>query len=205
MATQLESARAGIITGEMKKAVEKEPISPEQLRDLIAAGLAVLPRNVNHSFADPRAIGKNLKTKVNANLGTSGECCSMVLEKEKLDAALRAGADSIMDLSTGEDLPAFRNFFLENSPVMVGAVPIYWVATEMMHKHRSLDTMGADELMRSIEQQCSEGIDYNGALRGDPGIGKKTGVIRTYNALREPGRLDSHELDAQKRHAKPAL
>ncbi len=101
MATQLEFARTGIITDEMEKAAENEPISAEQLRDLIAAGHAVLPRNVNHSFPDLRAIGKGLKTKVNANLGTSGECCSMDLEREKLEAALRAGTDSIMDLSTG--------------------------------------------------------------------------------------------------------
>ncbi len=160
MATQLEYARAGIVTEEMKKAVEKEPISAAQLRDLIAAGLAVLPRNVNHSISDPRAIGKDLKTKVNANLGTSGECCSMDLEKKKLDAALKAGTDSIMDLSTGSELAAFRSFFLENSPVMVGAVPIYWLATELVHRHRPLDTMDADELFRSIEQQCAQGLDY---------------------------------------------
>ena len=160
MATQLESARAGIITDEMKKAVENEPVSAERLRDLIAKGLAVLPRNVNHSFPDPKAIGKELKTKVNANLGTSGECCSMEMEKEKLEAALRARTDSIMDLSTGRELSAFRSFFLENSPVMVGAVPIYWVATEMVHRHQPLDKMDADELLRSIERQCAEGIDY---------------------------------------------
>ncbi|MDR3559043.1 MAG: phosphomethylpyrimidine synthase ThiC, partial [Candidatus Pacebacteria bacterium] len=118
MATQLESARAGIVTEEMKKAVESEPASAEQLRESIAAGVAVLPKNVNRSFSDIRAIGRGLKTKVNANLGTSGECCSMDFEKEKLDAALRAGTDSIMDLSTGLDLPAFRDFFLANSPVM---------------------------------------------------------------------------------------
>ena len=160
MATQLEYARAGIITEEMKKAVEREPISPGQLRDLIAAGLAVLPKNVNHPISDLRAIGKDLKTKVNANLGTSGECCSMELEKEKLEAALRAGTDSIMDLSTGRDLASFRNFFMENSPVMVGAVPIYWVATEMVHQHRPLGTMDGDELFRSIELQCAQGLDY---------------------------------------------
>jgi len=104
MATQLEAARAGIITEEMKKAAENEPVSAEQLRELIAEGLAVLPRNINHSFPDLKAIGKNLKTKVNANLGTSGERCSMDFEKEKLEAALRARTDSIMDLSTGKDL-----------------------------------------------------------------------------------------------------
>src|SRR5208337_2248191 len=160
MATQLEASRAGVITDEMKKAVENEPISAEQLRELIAAGLAVLPRNKNHSFPDLRAIGKSLRTKVNANLGTSGERCSMDFEKEKLEAALRAGTDSIMDLSTGKDLSAFRSFFLENSPVIVGAVPIYGVATEMVHRHQPLDTMDADELLRSIERQCAQGLDY---------------------------------------------
>jgi phosphomethylpyrimidine synthase len=160
MATQLEYARAGIITEEMERAVEREPISAAQLRDLIAAGLAVLPKNVNHPVSHPRAVGRDLKTKVNANLGTSGECCSVELEKEKLEAALRAETDSIMDLSTGGDLAVFRSFFLENSPVMVGAVPIYWVATEMIHRHRPLDTMDADELLRSIEMQCAQGLDY---------------------------------------------
>lgn len=101
MTTQLEAAQAGVITDEMKKAVENEPVSAERLRDLISAGLAVLSKNVNHSFPDVKAIGKKLKTKVNTNLGTSGECCSMEMEKEKLEAALRAGADSLMDLSTG--------------------------------------------------------------------------------------------------------
>ncbi|MCE5334166.1 MAG: phosphomethylpyrimidine synthase ThiC [Desulfobacteraceae bacterium] len=160
MATQLEMAKAGIITEEMKKAVEGEPVSAEELRELIAAGFAVLPKNRNHSFPTIRAIGKNLKTKVNANIGTSGECCSVELEKEKLDAAVRGGTDSIMDLSTGGELSSFRNFFLENSPVIVGAVPIYGVATRMIARNEALDRMSVDELLRGIEQQCSEGLDY---------------------------------------------
>jgi phosphomethylpyrimidine synthase len=144
----------------MKKAVQSEPVCAEQLREAIAAGVAVLPKNVNHELAVPKAIGRGLKTKVNANLGTSGECCSMDIEKEKLDAALKAGADSIMDLSTGRDLPAFRQFFLENSPVIVGCVPIYWLAAEMVSRHRALDTMKAEELLGTIEEQCAQGIDY---------------------------------------------
>jgi phosphomethylpyrimidine synthase len=160
MATQLEYARAGTVTDEMKKAAENEPVTAEQLRDLIAEGLAVLPKNLNHSFPELKAVGKGLKTKVNANLGTSGECCSIELEKEKLDAAIRAKTDSIMDLSTGGELSAFRSFFLENSPVIVGAVPIYGVASEMMQRHQSLDEMSGDHLLRSIEKQCSEGLDY---------------------------------------------
>ena len=160
MSTQLESAKAGIITDEMKKAVEKEPITAERLRDLIAQDSAVLPKNVNHSFPEIRAIGKELKTKINANLGTSGECCSLELEKEKLGAALRAKTDSIMDLSTGLELSAFRAFYLENSPVIVGAVPIYAVASEMLQRHQPLETMDGEELLRSIERQCAEGLDY---------------------------------------------
>jgi len=160
MATQLELAKAGVVTDAMQKAVEGEPISAEDLRDLIAAGHAVLPRNVNHSFPIIKAIGKNLKTKVNANLGTSGECCSIDFEREKLDAAVRARTDSIMDLSTGGDLSGLRGFFLENSPVIVGAVPIYGVATELVANHEPLEKMDADRLLRSIERQCSEGLDY---------------------------------------------
>ena len=160
MVTQLDFAKAGIITDEMREAVKGEPISAEELRDLIAAGRAVLPRNRNHSFPILRAIGQGLKTKVNANLGTSGECCSMEMEEEKLKAALDAKTDSIMDLSTGGDLGEFRRFFLEHSPVTVGAVPIYMLATEMMARHQSLDKMDSDQLLRSIEKQCSEGLDY---------------------------------------------
>ncbi len=160
MVTQLDYAKAGIVTEEMRQAVAEEPITAEELRDLIAAGRAVLPKNRNHSFPILRAIGQGMKTKVNANLGTSGECCSMEMEAEKLKAALDAKTDSIMDLSTGGDLAAFRRFFLEQSPVIVGAVPIYTLATEMMSRHQALDEMDSDQFLKSIEKQCREGIDY---------------------------------------------
>lgn len=160
MKTQLDFAKAGIVTEEMKRAVEGEPLGAEGLRDLIAAGRAVLPKNRNHEFPIQKAIGQKLKTKVNANLGTSAECCSPEMEEAKLKAALDAGTDSIMDLSTGGDLAGFRQFFLEKSTVMVGAVPIYTLATEMVFRHQSLDSMDPEMLFRSIEKQCAEGIDY---------------------------------------------
>jgi len=160
MVTQLDYAKAGIVTEEMKKAVIGEPITAEKLRELIATGRAVLPKNVRHSFPVPCAIGQGLKTKVNANLGTSGECSDTGLEAEKLKAALNAKTDSIMDLSTGGDLPGLRRFFLDHSTVMVGAVPIYTLATEMLHKHQPLEKMDPAQLMESIEKQCSEGVDY---------------------------------------------
>ncbi len=160
MKTQLDYARAGMVTEEMQQAVRNEPIDAEQLRQLIAAGRAVLPKNHNHTFSRVLAIGAGLKTKVNANLGTSGECADIGLEQRKLAAARKAKADSIMDLSTGGELGRLRHFFLEHSTVMVGAVPIYQIATEMLANHQPLEKMTADQLLRSIEKQCAEGVDY---------------------------------------------
>jgi len=160
MKTQLDYAKAGIVSEEMKQAAGPEAISPEDLCGLIAAGHAVIPKNRNHSFPTVLAIGKSLKTKVNANLGTSGECSDMVLEAAKLDAALNAKTDSVMDLSTGGDLPALRRFFLEKSTVMVGAVPIYTLATEMVKNNQPLEKMDGDVLLKSVEKQCREGVDY---------------------------------------------
>ena len=160
MVTQLDYAKAGIITDAMKAAVADEPMSAEDLRAAIADGHAVLPRNIKRSFPTVKAIGKGLKTKVNANIGASGECAELALEAGKLDAAVRARADSIMDLSTGGDLGGFRQFFLENSPVMVGAVPIYGLAAEMVINHESLEKMDGEKLLRSIEKQCEAGLDY---------------------------------------------
>lgn len=160
MKTQLEKARSGIITPEMEKAALHEGIKASALRELLAAGLAVLPRNINHDFSDIRAIGQGLKTKVNANLGTSGECSDMVLESRKLAMALKAGTDSVMDLSTGEDLDKTRSMFLEQSRVMVGTVPIYGLASRMVHKGQPLSRMDSDSLFREIEEQCRQGVDY---------------------------------------------
>ncbi len=160
MNTQLDFARAGIVTDEMVRAVADEPMSPEELRDRIALGHAVLPKNRHRSFSTVHAIGQGLKTKVNANLGSSGECFNEELEASKLRAALDARTHSIMDLSTGGDIQGLRRFFLDNSPVMVGAVPIYGLATELVLQGRELREMDGEELLRSIERQCSEGVDY---------------------------------------------
>lgn len=160
MATQLDNAKQGIVTEEMKQAVAGEPLTAEELRERIALGHAVLPKNVNHSFPILRAIGRGMKTKVNANLGSSGECCLMELEDAKLQAALRARTDSIMDLSTGGNLEGLRQYFLEKSTVMVGAVPIYALATEMVCSRQPLEKMDGDQLLKSIEKQCMEGLDY---------------------------------------------
>ena len=160
MKTQLEKARSGIITPEMERAALHEGIEAAALRELLAAGLAVLPKNINHDFPDIRAIGQGLKTKVNANLGTSGECSDMDLENRKLAIALKAGTDSVMDLSTGKDLDRTRSMFLEHSRVMVGTVPIYGLAAGMVDKGLPLSSMDGDALFRAVEEQCRQGVDY---------------------------------------------
>ncbi len=160
MITQLDQARAGLVTQEMLEAVQGEPVDAEALRQLIAQGHAVLPRNRNRARFRYHAVGRGLLTKVNANLGTSGECADAEMEQAKLQAALKAGAHSIMDLSTGGDLDAIRAFFLEHSSVMVGAVPIYGITTEMLRRGKPLEEMDEEALLRSIEKQCSEGLDY---------------------------------------------
>jgi len=160
MKTQLDFAKAGIVTDAMKRAADGEPLTAEELRGRIAAGQAVLPKNIHHDFPEVRAIGRGLTTKVNANLGTSGECADLEMERRKLDAAVRARTDSIMDLSTGGDLTALRTFFLERSPTMVGTVPIYALATEMVRSGEPLEKMDGDRLLRAIEDQCRQGVDY---------------------------------------------
>lgn len=158
--TQIEMAKKGIISEEMQKAAQAEGIDPEVLRSLIASGRAVLPKNVNRNFERILAIGEKLRTKVNANIGSSGACASVEDELAKLQAAISAGTDSVMDLSTGGDLEAIRSVILEKSSVMVGAVPIYNVATKLYRNNVSIYKMDIDELFRSIEDQCRQGIDY---------------------------------------------
>jgi phosphomethylpyrimidine synthase len=158
--TQLELAREGKISPEMEQAAAAENISAERLRQLVALGRAVIPKNKKHQLEHILAIGEGLRTKVNANIGTSGPCCGVQQEVEKLEVAVTAGTDSVMDLSTGADYVEVRRAILERSPVMLGAVPIYAVATRLRLEKKPLAKMDADHLFRSIEDQCAEGIDY---------------------------------------------
>ncbi len=160
MKTQLQQARAGVVTPEMERAATHEPLSAKELCDLIARGRAVLPKNTMHDFLGVKAIGQGLRTKVNANLGTSGECSDIAVEEQKLRAALKAGADSLMDLSTGGDLEAIRKMFLKKSPAMLGTVPIYGLASKMLRQDKPMHSISSDELFREIELQCSQGVDY---------------------------------------------
>jgi phosphomethylpyrimidine synthase len=158
--TQLEAAKLLKPTPEMKKVSKDENISLEILMNLISQGKVVIPKNKNRDFENVMGIGKGLRTKINANIGTSGDCPTYEKELEKLKVSIEAGSDSVMDLSTGGDLEKIRSLILENSSVMVGAVPIYAVAAKLAEKDIPTYKMDEDELFKSIEKQCQNGIDY---------------------------------------------
>ena len=158
--TQLELARAGTITDEMRRAAEAEGIEADSLRRTIADGKAVLPANHHRSRLRPAAVGLGLRTKVNANIGTSGDYVDLDKELEKLAAAEEAGADAVMDLSTGGDLHAIRQAVLERARVPVGTVPIYDVGTHAVREHGTVRAMTASGILDTVRAHAEQGVDF---------------------------------------------
>ena len=158
--TQLEEARNGRITEEMKICAEKERVSPEFIRKGVAEGNIVVVRNNRHTAISPLAIGKGLRTKINANIGTSGDHTDLDVELEKVKASVAAGADTIMDLSTGGDLGAIRKAIIEASSVALGTVPIYQAAAAMLAAKKAIVAMTADDIFAAIEKNGEDGVDF---------------------------------------------
>jgi len=158
--TQLEQARKGIVTPEMEKVARKEGIPVDRLGEKVASGKVVLPRSRQRDLPRPCGIGEGLRTKVNANLGTSPVCSRVEEELEKLSTALEAGADTVMDLSTGPNLKECRGAILENSPVPVGTVPIYEAAVRAQEQHGAVVKMSVEDIFKVIEEQAQEGVDF---------------------------------------------
>ncbi|MDH5405498.1 MAG: phosphomethylpyrimidine synthase ThiC [Candidatus Aminicenantes bacterium] len=157
--TQLAQAKRGIITEEMRQVAEEEHLEPQVIAEGVAKGSIIIPKNINRKF-NPRGIGKGLKTKVNANFGTS-EVHNLVEEElEKLKAAVEAKADSVMDLSTGGDLDAIRQEILKHSPVMVGTVPIYQTMVEFACRGEPYDEITPDDIFSVIEKHAQQGVDF---------------------------------------------
>jgi len=157
--TQIEAARAGIVTDEMRYVAEQENRPVEFIMEGLKKGTIVIPKNKNHDIK-PMGIGEGLKTKVNANIGTSSDIAQLEMELEKLKAAVSAKADSVMDLSTGGDLDYIRRKILDESPIVVGNVPIYQAAVEVASKRGSIAYMTEDDIFSTIEKQAKDGIDY---------------------------------------------
>lgn len=158
--TQLEAARQGIVTEEMIKAAEYEGIASELLREGIAKGEIVLPKNINHQMERPLAVGKGLSTKVNANIGTSDAYPEIDKELEKLAVAVKVGAHSVMDLSTGGEIDDARKAIVNASPVMIGSVPLYQALVDAQEKGRGMVEMTEDDIFGAIERHCADGVDF---------------------------------------------
>ena len=158
--TQLEKARKGLVTEEMKICAAEEGVEPEYIRQGMVDGFIVVCRNVNHTTIKPLAIGKGLRTKVNANIGTSKDNNDLNLELEKLKIAAAAGADAVMDLSTGGDLAAIRKAIMEKSPVAIGTVPIYQAAVKILQEKKAISEMTAEDMFAVIEENGRDGVDF---------------------------------------------
>jgi phosphomethylpyrimidine synthase len=175
--TQLERARDGEITPQMRSVAARERIDPELLRDLVASGRVVIPCNRGHANLEPCGIGAGLRTKVNANLGTSPNFPEWEREIPKLETALACGADAVMDLSTGGDIGACRRQVLERSAVPVGTVPIYEAAVRALRQtpggsasapasggaapaSSAVVKMTADDMFAVIAEQAAAGVDF---------------------------------------------
>ena len=155
--TQMYYARQGIITQEMKFVALREHCDPEKVRAAVASGRAIIPNNVNHPESEPMIIGNQFLTKINANIGNSAVTSSIREEVDKLRWATRWGADTVMDLSTGNDIHTTREWILRNSPVPIGTVPIY----QALEKVNGIAEDLTWEIFRdTVIEQAEQGVDY---------------------------------------------
>ena len=153
----MEAARHSIITDEMKIAAEKEKISAETLREMIAKGTAIIPCNRNHKAISPSAVGSKLSTKINVNLGTSRDMKDIDMELEKVKNAVDMGAEAIMDLSSCGDTQKFRRMLTESCPAMIGTVPIY---DAVVYYHKALMKITTDEWIDIVRMHAKDGVDF---------------------------------------------
>src|SRR5579884_1225240 len=154
--TQLHYARKGQITEEMQYVARRERLAPELVRDEVARGRMIIPANIHHTNLEPMCIGVASLCKINANIGNSSTTSDIDGELDKLRYAVRYGADTVMDLSTGGDIPEIRKAIIANSPVPIGTVPIY----EALSRVRRVEDLNIQVLLEVIEEQAEQGVDY---------------------------------------------
>jgi len=154
--TQMHYARKGRITGEMQFVATRERLTPELVRDEVARGRMIIPANINHTSLEPMCIGVASSCKINANIGNSATTSNIDGELDKLDYAVKFGADTVMDLSTGGDIPEIRKAIIAKSPVPIGTVPIY----EALNRVRRVEDLNIEVMLEVIEEQAEQGVDY---------------------------------------------
>ena len=155
--TQMDAARKGILTEELKKVAQKEQFDASELIKLVAEGKVAIPANKNHKCLEPNGIGSMLKTKINVNLGTSRDCKDLDMELEKVNDAVKMGAESIMDLSSWGDTRKFRRKLTAECPAIIGTVPIY---DAVVYYHKPLKEITSEEWIKIVEMHAEDGVDF---------------------------------------------
>jgi phosphomethylpyrimidine synthase len=180
--TQLEFARRGVITEQMQAAAAAEGVSPEFIRDGLAAGTIVICHNIKHVNGTPLPVGAGLRTKINANIGSSSDDTDMQKELEKARVAVKYGADAIMDLSTGGPVDEIRRAIIAETSACIGSVPLYQAALDAVRvKKKAIVDMTVDDIFAGIIKHAEDGVDF---------ITVHCGVTRsTVERMKNEGRL----------------
>ncbi|ACL76339.1 phosphomethylpyrimidine synthase ThiC [Ruminiclostridium cellulolyticum] len=155
--TQMDAAKKGIITNEMKIVSRKESMDENKLRELVAEGRIAIPANINHKSLSPEGIGEGLRTKINVNLGISGDCPDYTKEMEKADMSIKFGVEAIMDLSNYGKTNTFRKELIKRSPAMIGTVPMY---DAIGYLEKDLMDIKASDFLKVVEAHAAEGVDF---------------------------------------------
>ena len=158
--TQLETARGGAVSEEMRICAGREGVSAEFIREGVEAGSIVVIRNNRHRGILPVAVGRGLRTKINANIGTSRDRTDLDLELKKAAICAAAGADTLMDLSTGGDIRLIRKAIIQASPLAIGTVPLYQAAARMLCEKKAIAEMRSEDMFRAIEENGEDGVDF---------------------------------------------
>ncbi|WP_183093777.1 phosphomethylpyrimidine synthase ThiC [Nocardioides stalactiti] len=194
--TQMAYARAGIVTEEMAYVAAREQCDVELVRTEVAAGRAIIPANVNHPESEPMIIGRRFLVKINANIGNSAVTSSIAEEVDKLTHAITWGADTVMDLSTGDDIHTTREWIIRNSPVPIGTVPIYQALEKV---DGEADQLTWEIFRDTVIEQCEQGVDYmtihaGVLLRYVPlTAGRVTGIVSRGGSIMAGWCLAHHE------------
>lgn len=155
--TQMDAARKGIITKEMEAVAKKEYMDIDELVKLVACGKVIIPANKNHKCLEPNGIGSMLRTKINVNLGTSRDCVDLDMELDKVNNAVKMGAEAIMDLSSFGDTRKFRKKLTTECPAIIGTVPIY---DAVVYYHKALKDITAKEWLDIVRMHAEDGVDF---------------------------------------------
>ena len=155
--TQMDAAKQGIITKQMEIVAQKEHLEPEVIRQRVAQGTVVIPANINHTSLSPEGIGQGLRTKINVNLGISGDSVDYEREMEKVRLSLKFGAEAIMDLSNYGKTNKFRGELIDMSPAMIGTVPMY---DAIGYLEKDLLEISAQDFLRVVEAHAEQGVDF---------------------------------------------